>query len=338
MKTLPAIHGSRRELRECVQGSVRCTVLITAIRFRIFDALTVPASADTVARKLRLHPRNTELFLNALAGMGMIHKQDGRFFNTAVGGECLVSSAPAYLGSFLLHVHAWHQNLDASLEGLLRDGPPGEMALNLADGDLWAESARLSAAYQLSGAAQQIVQIARSQPDFPAWTKMLDLGGGAGLFTVAIVSSHPTLNGVVFEQPPVAEVARGFIQAYDAQDRVDIMEGDYAEDSIGSGYDLVFASATLNFVKDRLDEIVKKVHDALKPGGLFLTHQDGFTHERSRPVQHAVEFLSAELYGMDFAFPQGMIAECMLRCGFRSVRSKTLTTYFGDMDVDLARK
>jgi hypothetical protein len=120
MKTLPAGHGSIRDLYELVQGNVRSTLLVTAIRCRIFDALTEPATADTVAEKRHLHPRNTELFLNALAGMGVVHKEDGRFFNTDVGGQCLVSTAPDYLGSFLLHVHAWHKNLGMSLPDLLQ--------------------------------------------------------------------------------------------------------------------------------------------------------------------------------------------------------------------------
>lgn len=42
--------------------------------------------------------------------------------------------------------------------------------------------------------------------------------------------------------------------------------------------------------------------------------------------------------GQAFYFDQGEIAASMLRCGVRSVRSRTVTTPMGDMDLDIARK
>jgi hypothetical protein len=43
---------------------------------------------------------------------------------------------------------------------------------------------------------------------------MLDLGGGAGFFAMAIVDAHPEMRGVIFEQPPVAAVAKEHIAEY----------------------------------------------------------------------------------------------------------------------------
>lgn len=42
--------------------------------------------------------------------------------------------------------------------------------------------------------------------------------------------------------------------------------------------------------------------------------------------------------GMDFFFDQGEICQSMLRSGFRTVRSQTVETPFGAMDLDIARK
>jgi predicted O-methyltransferase YrrM len=64
---------------------------------------------------------------------------------------------------------------------------------------------------------------------------------------MAIVSAHPDMRGVIFEQPVVAEVAKGFVRDYDMADRVDVIEGDFTRDDLRGPYDLVFASASLNF-------------------------------------------------------------------------------------------
>ncbi len=116
------------------------------------------------------------------------------------------------------------------------------------------------------------------------------------------------------------------------------MEGDYITDSLGGPYDLILASATLNFFKENFDELFCKIYDSLNPGGVFITHHDGIRNERTQPVVHLSEFLSAEFHGMDFAIPQGLIAESMLTSGFQSVRSFTQPSDFGDMDIDIGRK
>jgi hypothetical protein len=99
------------------------------------------------------------------------------------------------------------------------------------------------------------------------------------------------------------------------EDRVSTIDGNYITDALGGPYDLIFVSVILNFHKHNLDDLFQKVYDSLNSNGIFITHQDGITAERTRLVYHISEFLSAELMGMDFAFRQGEIAEAMLRCG-----------------------
>jgi len=42
--------------------------------------------------------------------------------------------------------------------------------------------------------------------------------------------------------------------------------------------------------------------------------------------------------GQDIGLDQGFIADYMLRAGFKSMRSRTLDTPIGPMDLDIARK
>lgn len=338
MKHLPDITQSWEDIHHVVMGDIQSYILVTAIKLKVFDALAEEATAEEIAKKMGSHPRNTELFLNALAGMDMIRKRNGRFSNTGKSANYLVSSSPQYLGAFFLHYRQWHEQVKANMEQLILNGPPEQQGMEMSDGAIWAESARLSAPYQYCGPAQDIARIVASQPEFPNMKKMLDLGGGAGFFTQAIVAAHPSMSGVIFEQPPVARVAREFIRQYAAEDRVSVRDGDYMTDPLGNSYDLIFASATLNFYKDCLDELFTRVYDALNPGGIFMTHQDGIYAERTKPATHITEFLAFELYGGDFALPQGLIAQTMLNTGFQSVRSFTLQTGVGDMDVTIGRK
>ena len=48
------------------------------------------------------------------------------------------------------------------------------------------------------------------------------------------------------------------------------LEGDYLQDSIGEGYDLILASSTLSFAGHDMDSLMKKIYNALNLGGVFI--------------------------------------------------------------------
>ena len=338
MKKLPVIEDSWRDIYELSKKKVQGDILIAAINWHLFDLMREPCPVSVIAEKRQLNQRNLELFLNCLAGMDLIKKDRGLFSNTQKSNAFLVSSSPSYIGTFLNFMDAWHGHFAANLEVLVTHGPSaGQTVHTMSDPSVWAKSARDSAACQF-GAAQNMTEIVRCMPEFPGMRKMLDLGGGAGFYTIGIISAHPTMQGVVFDQPAVATVARETIKAYGAEDRVSVMAGDYKTDTFGGGYDLVFASATLNFVKGSLHDICRKIYDSLNPGGVFIAHQDGITHDRTKPVYHVADTLASEMMGMDLLLPRGMVADAMLESGFTSVRSFPIESNTGDMDVDIARK
>lgn len=341
MKKLPEAKYSCRRLVEFIRSVSQCKILEFAIKNTLFDYLVKPSDAAEVAKSAGLNARNTELLLNILAGMGLINKKNGYYSNTNESAEFLFSGSSCYMGVCLLHMKDWSEslNLDGKLENLMKFGPsPQPLKVDISNGEIWAKSARLSAAYHYCGSARRVAEIIAGQPEFPAMKKMLDLGGGAGFYSMEIISAHPSLEGVIFEQPPVARVTRDFLEEYEADDRISIMEGNYVNDPIGGSYDLIFASATLNFVIDKMDFMVEKVYKALNPGGLFITHQDGITDERTRPAEYLSEFLAAELQGTDLAIRQGMIAESMSKIGFVSVNSDTIVNDYGPMDITIGKK
>ena len=335
MKSIPKTTNDWSALSDIVGGGLRQRIFSSALRLKIFDHVDRRA-AEEIAARLSAHPRNTELFLNVLTGMGLIRKRDGKYELTETSAEFLVSESPAYLGTYLLHVGSFHEQFPVALDDLVRKGPP-QTPLDMGNEAMWAESARLSAAYQYGGEAQRIARIAAGLPEFPGMSRMLDLGGGAGFYTLAIVSSHPSMNGVVLEQPSVARVAEGFVREYGMESRVSVVAGDYMKDDLRGPYDLIFASATLNFFKNRFDDLFRRVRAALAPGGIFMTHQDGIREERTKPVNLIAEFLLPEMMGADFAIPQGEIAETMLRNGFQSAWTFAKQSSIGEMEVTIGR-
>ena len=204
--------------------------------------------------------------------------------------------------------------------------------------DLWADFARINAGWVAGGVGLQMAARMSELPEFSGFSKMLDLGGGHGMFALYFVHAHPGMTAVVFDRPKVVSVAEEFIRKYGMQDRVSTTGGDYMCDDIGTGYDFIWVCAALNFVRDELDVIVSKILDALNPGGVCVSLHDGLTNEGTQPdiwLGHMGESMRAD---RNFSFEQGEIAQAMLRCGFNSVRSRTISLPQGEMDLDIACK
>jgi predicted O-methyltransferase YrrM len=338
MKDFPKVDISFKNLYNILMGQVRSKLLYTAIEFKVFNYLTEVKPAVEVARLIGGEQVNTGFFLDGLVACGLLEKTNGLYKNGYEAEVFLVEGRPTYLGEFFIHnVHLFEAVHE--LPGLIKEGPPPQSFQDdLSSGEKWARSAVYNANYERAGVAQQLAAVICQLPEFGGFQKMLDLGGGPGIIGMAIVDRHPIMKGVVFDQPEVVKVCQAFIKEYELEDRMEVMGGDYMTDSIGENYDLVLAKATLNFYKDKIDIVMKKIYDALNPGGVCVVVTDGLTHEMTKPEMMVLGWLPAALKGWDMALEQGFIADSMLRVGFKSVRGTTLDFPMGAMDMEVARR
>ena len=338
MKKLPEVSYSFEELYRMLVAPIKSKLLLTGIELKIFYHLSEPRSAEAVAKAIGAHPENTRLFLDGLAASDLVVKRNGMYQNTSVTQTFLVEGSPTFLGQlFTLSTQMWHAGLN-DLPKLVKEGPPSPSPeADMSSEEFWVQWAVSMANGERAGVAQQAVEIVSKLPEFPSFQKMLDLGGGPGLFGLSIVVAHPSMKGVIFDKSAIVKVAETFIKEYEMEDRMEVLGGDFNHDPIGEGYDLIWARAVLNLNKD-MDSIMKKIYDALNPGGVFISYQDGLTHERTKPDIMVLSWIPTAVMGLDIGLDQSFVADSMLRVGFKSVRSRTLDTDWGPMDLDIARK
>jgi SAM-dependent methyltransferase len=338
MLPLPFVEQDYSDLYGLVAAPIHARLLTVGLELGVFDHLDEFRDLSELSAAMGSHPGNTELFLDALAAIGVVEKKEGRYRNTEQTMRFLMRRSPVYLGDLLLMIT--HRCADSlgDLSKLVLGGPRRDPVDDGSSEATWAEAARVSAAWVAGGVGQTMAAVLADLSEFPRFQKMLDLGGGHGMFALYFMAAHPSMTGVVFDRPAVVAAAEEFIREYAAQDRLSVQAGDYLHDDIGTGYDLVWACSTLNFARHDLDTLIGKVFAALNPGGVFASFQDGLTHERTRPDIMLGHLGEAMRLGRDVFFSQGEIAASMLRCGFRHVHSRTVETPMGPMDLDVARK
>jgi len=339
MKDLPEINESLTRIYDISLSPVRANALAAGVEMLIFDHLTTPTPATEIAEKCGYNIEMTEEFLNVLAACGLLEKKNGKFVNPPDTGQFLVSDSPTYYGKILLREYHRITMSPENIIEIVKKGPASQQSMdNMCQEDFWTSYARSIANWERSGSAQKLAQIISDLPQFESFKHMLDLGGGPGLMGIAILKQHPSMTGVVFDQPAVAKVAEEFIANYGVSDRMTTIGGDYLMDSFGEGYDLILCSCTLNFALGCMDEMVKRIYDALNPGGVFISLQDGIYNEGTAPEYHVLNMMSSALSGFNCGIKKGLIAASMRNAGFEQVTSESITLDVGPFDLDIAIK
>lgn len=335
---LPEIKIDPTEFFNLQYGTVRAWVLITAVEFGLFNITVEKKTALEIVSALNTHQANTELFLNVLCSLDLLVKENGMYKNTELTDTFLVEEKESYLGGMLLFSETWNFQSRDQMKELIKTGPNPEQDNFDYTGDYYARLLRHMRNFARSGVSQHVAKEISRLPEAPKMRQMLDLGGAHGMDCIAIAQKNPTLKGIVFDHPGVVEITQEIIAEYKMEDRITVMGGDYTTDPIGDGYDLIYAKSTLNFSKDNLNPLFKKFHQALNPGGVFVSIHDGLTDESTKPSDVLVSWFTTSLSTCDFSLDREIIPDAMVDAGFKTVQTKPFSCPLGLLDTTIGRK
>jgi SAM-dependent methyltransferase len=271
------------ELIEKVRALRESRIILTAVELGLADTLAGgEGMAREVAERLGTDLRATELLLNALVALGLVTKTGGRYGNSRLASECLVSTSPGYRGGGLRHhLHLWRTW--SQLTDVVRTGRPSSTVRKKSDA---AYSDFVRAMYDFGWERAQRMADAL---DLEGVTSLLDLGGGPGSYSIAFCARYPALRAVVFDRPQALPVASEIVARHGEEDRVSFQAGDFLVDPLGSGYDLVLVSHIIHaYGEEENRRILRKAGDALVPGGRLVLQDYLLDDDRVHPAHSAI--------------------------------------------------
>ncbi len=338
MKELPNVTIAPDKLFDLQYGVVKGQMLMTAVDLEVFNYTVEPKSSNDVAGAIGTHPGNTALFLNALASIGLLVKKDGAFRNTELADTFLVEGKETFLGGFLTFNQMYLFKHKDDMKAAVVNGPASHEEEKM-DAEVLYNRTMLLSNFARSGPSQTVAKAIAELPEFGSLAKMLDLGGGHGLDTIATVKMHRSMEGIIFDKAAGTQAAKDNIREYGMEDRISILAGDYLTDSLGSGYDLILAKGALNFAGPNLENVVHKIFDAMNQGGVFVSIHDGLTEERTKPEATVVSWLSFALRAIDVSLAKERIPTAMAAAGFSGLEIRSYHSPLGGVgDMVVGRK
>lgn len=107
----------------------------------------------------------------------------------------------------------------------------------------------------------------------PQATNLLDIGCGAGNYTLKMLSKIPNLNCTLVDlSQPMLEKAFERVSEQTVNE-IEVLQGDIREVNLQKNhYDIILAGAVLHHLRDDKDweSTFIKIYDLLKPGGCFM--------------------------------------------------------------------
>ena len=287
------------------RGYVPALIMYTAVQFDVFSHFTEPGLEEEVVGKLGLSPVLGAKFFNALVAIGLLEKNGGRYINTPLAQTYLVPDQPYYQGH-LMNLLASQIEKWSKLPVVLKNYAGKEPECGLPDSfykNTFDENfVNAMAETALLGSLQNTVKVITGLPEFSQAKKFLDLGGGPGLFAIALAQKNKELMATLFDLPQVTEVAQKFIDQYKMNNQVSVRPGNYLVDDLGQGYDLVLASDTFYpCQKESVYDVVRKIYHSLNLGGIFVSkhwvHISATSGHPFRNYPDSITELSGQRFG-----------------------------------------
>jgi SAM-dependent methyltransferase len=298
-------------------------IIEAAIRNGFFDALAEgPLSLNELAAKTGASVRGAKAAMDVLVGINLAARDgEGRYVLTDESNTFLVSSKPSYLGGFFRHISkdlipGW-----LSVSDSVRSGEPGQQVDGQKRG---AEFFRdfVEGIFPTSYPAASALAKSLSFPP-SARPKLLDVAAGSGVWGIAFAQTHPKAQVWAVDWDAVVPVTRRVAERHGVADRFEFIPGDILEASFGDGYDVATLGHILHSEGDeRSRELLGRVFDALKPGGVIAIAEFLVNDDRTGPpipLIFSVNMLVNTKTGRAFSFAE--IAAWLRSTGFTEIRS-----------------
>jgi len=266
-------------LLDLATGHYKSKVLFVASNLKIFTILSKqPKTLKEIAEELNIKMRPASMLLNACVALGLLEKKEGIYSNSRTADVYLVEGRSQYMEPAFFKFDEHSYLLFDKLEKAILNDLPQIVTENPKDPELLVSCMLIgnrddyrSFLSALDPIAQWPASAIAGRFDFSPYKKLLDIGGGSGIYSIAIVKKNPNIEAIVFDLPYVCEIGEKITKEQGLSHRIKYYSGDYFKDDFPNGVDVALISNILHgYGPKTCNFLLKKIHDSLPSGGSII--------------------------------------------------------------------
>ena len=314
----PLIDIDMEFFRDVITSDMKWAMCAIATHIGLFGILDDRGMSVTdIASKLNCIDVPMRMLLDFLSGLNIIQKRGDKYYATSF------SMMKHLFGSYYGEESVQYNPFWSRFIKILR----GKKLKPMRPVHVWRspDEQRKFMVLAICGEFQKTLELLERANVFSGVRRMLDIGGGHGLYSIGFCSIYNGLRSTIFDLPGVADLAMRNIKRYGMMDRIDVLEGNALVDDFPQGYDIAFMS-DVTFKMSEAKIVVEKTYRCLKEGGKFVIKDIVPCNDWSEApyaLSHEISQLiiagSVEEYG---EFPPTMreYVEIMRNAGFRDAK------------------
>ncbi len=240
----------------------------SAVKLKIADQLSMAfQDVNSIAKGANVSEVGAELILDCLDALGYAQKKGTQYAFTKRGFKNLSPQSPNNFRHFILfcdYLYKGYIHLDETIR--LGKRPQSNMLEEMTDYE-WELFSRA----MIDISRTNFKEIPGKIPVSKTHTKMLDLGGSHGLYSIELCKRNPNLKATIVDLPPVKKYADECIAQNNASRNVTFLPSDFMKDELPTDVDIILAFNIIHGLNPSENEtLANKVYSSLNNGGMYV--------------------------------------------------------------------
>ncbi len=240
----------------------------SAVKLKITDQLTMEfKDVKSIAKGANVSEIGAELILDCLDALGYAQKKEIQYAFTKRGFKNLSAQSPNNFRYFILfcdYLYKGYIHLDETIR--LGKRPQSNMLEEMTDHE-WELFSRA----MIDISRTNLKEVVGKIPISKTHTKMLDLGGSHGLYSIELCKQNPNLKATIVDLPPVKKYADECIVQNNASQNVVFLPSDFIKDELPKNIDIILAFNIIHGLNPSENvTLAKKVYSSLNSSGMFI--------------------------------------------------------------------
>ncbi|MFI5800372.1 methyltransferase [Streptomyces sp. NPDC051677] len=307
------------QISQMAFGYWQAQTLFAAVRTGVFDALAEgPLTVDKAAAACGLPEDSALRLLDACVALRLLTRSgDGEYANGQHTQRLLVEASAESVTRWVKVMARWYDPWGGITQALQVAEAVEERRLRLGDDEEYAADFILGMHEYNSRSADALAQALPQQ----GATTMVDVGGGAGTYSIAFCEQWPDLTSEVIDLPAVLPLTSNTVTQAGLESRIQLRAGDYYSDHFGSDVDVVLLSNVLHQESPEAAlGILRRARAALSESGRVLVHGHFLEETRTAPLFTTLHNLSAlTLWDGGRSYTVAEMTELMRQAGLAHV-------------------